>query len=120
MGNHQVGFQVGRYDHGKPLVIDPMLSYSTYLGGGSDDRGYAIAVDASGNAYVTGSTYSSNFPTKTSRFKASNAGNGDAFVTKLNTAGTALVYSTYLGGSERGLGHRHRRGPDGQCLCARA
>ena len=74
-GHHQVGFQVGRYDHSKPLVIDPMLSYSTYLGGGDDDSGYAIAVDSSGNAYVTGTTCSTNFPTK-HPLQAGNAGGG--------------------------------------------
>jgi hypothetical protein len=63
-GHHEVGFQVGRYDHSKTLVIDPTLSYSTYLGGKANDRGSAIAVDGSGIAYVTGFTYSSNFPTK--------------------------------------------------------
>ncbi len=60
-GNHQVAFQVGHYDHSKPLVIDPTLSYSTYLGIGF---GYAIAVDSSGSAYVTGRTNWTNFPTK--------------------------------------------------------
>ena len=64
MGNHQVGFQVGRYDHSKPLVIDPVLSYSTYLGGRARRRGYGIAVDGAGNAYVTGYTDSTNFPTE--------------------------------------------------------
>ena len=97
-GHHQVGFQVSHYDHGKPLVIDPVLSYSTYLGGGGDDVGYAIAVDATGNAYVTGRTLSTNFPTKRP-LQAGNAGGMDVFVTKLNAAGTALLYSTYLGGS---------------------
>jgi hypothetical protein len=91
-----VGFQVGRYDHGKPLVIDPTLSYSTYLGGSKDDRGNALAVDSSGNVYVTGTTESINFPTTSNPLQACNAGGSDVFVTKLNAAGTALVYSTYL------------------------
>jgi hypothetical protein len=52
------GFRVASYDPSHPLVIDPTLSYSTYLGGSSEDYGYAIAVDASGNAYITGYTYS--------------------------------------------------------------
>jgi hypothetical protein len=103
-GNHQVGFQVGRYDHGKPLVIDPTLSYSTYLGGRADDGGRAIAVDSSGNAYITGFTASSNFPTK-GPVQPSNAGGNDVFVTKLNPTGTALVYSTYLGGSNSDIGN---------------
>ena len=62
-GNGQVGFAVGSYDRSQPLVIDPVLSYSTYLGGSGDDVGYGIAVDAAGNAYVTSYTSSTNFPT---------------------------------------------------------
>jgi hypothetical protein len=74
------------------------LDYSTYLGGTLNDFGYGIAVDSNGNAYVTGETNSTNFPTQ-SPFQATNAGGQDAFVTKFTTAGTALTYSTYLGGS---------------------
>jgi hypothetical protein len=103
-GNHQVGFQVGRYDHSKPLVIDPVLSYSTFLGGKANDRGSAIAVDSSGNAYITGYTNSSNFPTK-GPFQPSSGGGADVFVTKLNATGTALVYSTYVGGSNNDIGN---------------
>ncbi|WP_336247823.1 SBBP repeat-containing protein [Methanothrix soehngenii] len=81
------------------------LSYSTYIGGSSDDYGEGIAVDSSGNAYITGYTGSANFPTK-NPIQASKAGLWDAFVSKINSAGSALVYSTYLGGSssEYGLG----------------
>jgi hypothetical protein len=74
------------------------LVYSTYLGGSADDGGLGIAVDSSGNAYVTGFTYSTNFPTLLP-LQPTNAGSSDAFVTKLNPSGSALVYSTYLGGS---------------------
>ncbi len=79
------------------------LVYSTYLGGSALDHGIAIAVDTSGNAYVTGSTGSTNFPIANA-LQSANAGNGDAFITKLNAAGNTLVYSTYLGGgdAERG------------------
>ena len=101
----QVGFQVGHYDHSKPLVIDPVmsLSYSTYLGGGnSSTQGTGIAVDSSGDAYVTGWTESVKFPTTAGAFKTSGAfiktENYGVFVTKFNAAGTALVYSTFLGG----------------------
>ena len=103
-GKHQVGFQVGSYDHSKPLVIDPTLSYSTYLGGKANDRGTAIAVDSFGNAYITGYTISSNFPTK-GPAQRSSAGGADVFVTKLDPTGTALVYSTYLGGSNSDIGN---------------
>jgi uncharacterized protein (TIGR03437 family) len=78
--------------------------YSTYLGGNAADEGYGIAVDASGNAYLTGYTASTNFPVQ-SAYQGSNAGDVDAFVTKLNPAGSALVYSTYLGGSGTDFGN---------------
>src|SRR5438093_3579644 len=100
---NQVSFEVGEYDQGRPLVIDPTLSYSTYLGGNSHDGGYGIAVDSAGNAYVTGETYSTNFPTA-SPFQAAFGGNLDAFVTKLNATGSALMYSTYLGGNDYDYG----------------
>ncbi|MBI3292937.1 MAG: SBBP repeat-containing protein, partial [Elusimicrobia bacterium] len=74
------------------------LVYSTYLGGSAYDGGSGIAVDADGNAYVTGWTYSPNFPTTPGAFQTSLGGSSDAFVTKVNPDGTALVYSTYLGG----------------------
>ena len=96
----QVGFGVAAYDRGRPLVIDPVLFYSTYLGGSGGDKGYGIAVDSSGNAYVTGLTPSTNFPTTSGAFQTTLNGTSDAFVTKLNPTGSApLVYSTYLGGS---------------------
>ena len=75
------------------------LVYSTYLGGSGDDPGTGIAVDGSGNAYVTGQTNSTNFPTMNPLQAANAGGNDDAFVAKLNASGSALIYSTYLGGS---------------------
>jgi hypothetical protein len=104
---HRVGFQVAAYDASRPLVIDPTLFYSTYLGGSSNEHGLGIAVDAAGNACVTGYTLSTNFPTTSGAIQSANQGGYDAFVTKLNPAGSApLVYSTYLGGGsdEQGLG----------------
>jgi hypothetical protein len=102
-GEHQVGFKLAAYDASQALVIDPVLSYSTYLGGSGEDRDPAIAVDAAGNAYVTGHTESTDFPTTAGAFQTTFGGGpfngGDAFVTKLNATGSALVYSTYLGGS---------------------
>ena len=74
------------------------MVYSTYLGGNNVDEGNAIAVDASGNAYVTGYTASTDFPLS-SPLRSSNLASVDAFITKLNPVGSALVYSTYLGGS---------------------
>jgi hypothetical protein len=112
----EVSFETAPYDRTLPLIIDPVLSYSTYLGGSDMDYANGIAVDSSGNAYVTGYTASTNFPLANP--EQSSPGGGtcsdgvdtiacfDAFVTKLNPAGTALVYSTYLGGSDEDYGTR--------------
>src|ERR1044071_6533577 len=98
----QVGFEVGDYDTSKPLIIDPILSYSTYLGGSGDyEAGYSVAVDMDGNAYVVGTTTSTDYPVTTGAVQTNVGDNnalGDAFVAKLNAAGTSLIYSTYLGG----------------------
>jgi len=93
----EVGFEVPSYDPTKTLIIDPTLSYSTYLGGSGSDNADTIAVDASGNAYLTGYTTSTDYPTGNNPVQATSGGNQDAFVTKLNAAGNALLYSTYLG-----------------------
>jgi hypothetical protein len=93
-----VGFTLGHYDRERPVVIDPSLSYSTYLGGSDNDFGVGLAVDASGYAYVTGKTKSSDFPTAPTFGTSLNAG-WDVYVTKLAANGGSLVYSTYLGGS---------------------
>ena len=107
---NQVTFQVGAYDRTKPLIIDPVLTYSSYLGGSSYDEGHAIAIDASGNAYVTGPTFSLDFPrvNQTPGACEGSCGQGpytDVFVTKINASGTALVYSSYLGGSGGDIGY---------------
>ena len=99
-----VGFQVGPYDTALPLVIDPVLEYSTYLGGSDSESGQDIAVDAAGSAYVTGLTRSADFPTMDPLQPAPGGGDG-LFVTKLNPAGSALVYSTYLGGKSLDSGN---------------
>ena len=97
-GPQQVRLHLAAYDASRPLIIDPALFYSTYLGGSNDDVGFGIAVDTVGNAYVTGFTDSTNFPTTTGAFQPVFGGTFDAFVTKLNPTGSGLVYSTYLGG----------------------
>ncbi len=89
---------LGAYDRSRPLVIDPVLLYSTYLGGAGADAAEAVAVDGSGDAFVTGGETSVNFPTA-NPLRKSNAGSSDVFVAELNPAGTSLIYSTYLGGS---------------------
>ena len=93
-----VSFVVTDYDTSLPLVIDPVLSYSTLLGGSSSDAATALAVDSTGAAYIAGFTASYNFPTANPE-QNFNAGGNDLFVAKLNASGNGLVYCTYLGGS---------------------
>jgi hypothetical protein len=108
--NNRVSFALGPYDSSKPLVIDPTLSYSTYLGGSSNDYATAITVDSSGSAYVTGYTNSTNFPVTAGSFQTTCGGGCsgttvDAFVSKLDPTGSFLVYSTYLGGTGNDYGN---------------
>jgi hypothetical protein len=93
----RVGFALARYDASRPLVIDPVLAYATFLGGSGLDSGNAIAVDSSGSAYVAGTTASSNFPTQSPAQRRQTG--QDVFVAKLMPGGDALAYATYLGGS---------------------
>ena len=123
-GKKSAGFEVGPYRHDRPLILDPVLVYSTYLGGSLEDAGQGIAVDSGGNAYVTGYTASANFPVSDNFQGAAMIISGatyNAFVSKLNPAGNGLVYSTYLGGSaydivrkrnRRGWGRKRLRGQE--------
>ena len=98
-GRDEVAFSVEKWDRARALVIDPTLVYSGLIGGGTNSSsGNTVATDAGGNIYVAGYTYDTTFPT-VNPAQAGNAGSDDGFVFKMNPAGTALLYSTYLGGS---------------------
>ena len=101
LASRALGIRVGAYDSKLPLVIDPVVGYATYLSGSNSlTTGNAIAVDSAGNTYIVGTTGATDFPTTPSTFQNTRTGtNGNAFVTKLNATGTALAFSTYLGGS---------------------
>jgi hypothetical protein len=104
-GKHEVAFRVGRYDPEHQLVIDPVLSYSTYVGGSGLESATAIAVDATNSVVIAGSTTSVNFPATAGAYQPAASLNSDIFVAKLNAAGTALVYATYIGGT--GIDHAY-------------
>jgi hypothetical protein len=103
-GHNRVGFVVSGYDPHEPLIIDPVLNYSTYLGGNGGDTGNAIALDTLNDAYVTGSTASTNFPTANA-YQKTYGGDTDAFVTEVRYDGEAIIYSTYLGGNNFDVGN---------------
>ena len=109
-GGSQVGIELSQYDHSKALVIDPVLQYSTYLGGSQNEAARGIAADNSGNVYIVGYTTSRNLPVTSGALQTTYGGSssayhtGDAFVAKINPAGTALVYCTYIGGSGDDIG----------------
>jgi hypothetical protein len=96
-GDHTIGFEIAAYDKSVPLVIDPVISYCTFLGGSSPTAINGVAVDSSANLYVTGWTSALDFPIA-GAVDAANQGGVDIIVAKLNAAGTALVYATYIGG----------------------
>ena len=107
MDAHTVAFAIGQYDRSQPLVIDPVLSYSTYFGGSAGDTAWAVTLDTNGNVYIAGQTFSKQFSTTNAfstpgAFQTNFAGGkltGDAFVSKLDAASGYPVYITYLGGS---------------------
>jgi len=103
-GRHEVRLALGEYDRNKTLIVDPPLTYSTFLGGSSTDVATGVAVDSSGDAFVTGFTGSTDFPTTTGAFQTAcggctGAGTNNAFITELDPTGSTLIYSTYLGGN---------------------
>lgn len=119
--DYHVGLQLAAYDTTRTLVIDPVVSYATYLGGSSRDEGNSIAVDSAGNAYVTGQTNSVDFPTVAAVQSSLRGGQslvGDVFVAKLNAQGSALIFSTYLGGSGQDIGTALALDKDGNAYVA--
>ncbi len=98
-GKGRVSFVLGKYDRTRELLIDPVLTYSTYLGGTSQDLGGGVAIDSSGSAYVTGYATSMDFPTTMGAYQTALDGDSDIFITKFSPTGNSLIYSTYLGGS---------------------
>jgi hypothetical protein len=101
LDSHMVGFEIGTYDPRHPLVIDPVLLVSTYLGGTGDDEGYGMAIQVSGTsryAVIVGGTTSTNFPTQVP-YQGTADATMSAFVTKFNPTGSGFVFSTYLGGN---------------------
>lgn len=95
--NNEISLRVGRYDKTKPLIIDPVISYASYLGGQGTDTAYAIAIDQSGSAYIAGASAATDFPGG-SPMQPLRGGGVEIFLLKLNPAGTSLVYATWLGG----------------------
>ncbi|HET9713799.1 MAG TPA: SBBP repeat-containing protein, partial [Pyrinomonadaceae bacterium] len=100
VNGNEISFKVRGFDAKKPLVIDPVLSYSTFLGSGGGEFALGIAVDSQGNAYVTGVTSTSAFPTTPGAFRTTTF--GSAFVSKLDPTGSNLVYSTFLSSGNSG------------------
>jgi len=134
-GDHEVTFEVASYDRTKPLVIDPVLRYSTYIGGSGDELSTpsgtdGIAVDPEGNAYIIGATSSIDFPVAPGALQTSFAGgsdsfgcpfnsiSADAFVSKLNARGDTIIYSTYLGGNDDDCGEGIAVDPSGNAYVA--
>ncbi len=105
LGDNRVGFRVGKHDETLPLVIDPVVIYSTFLGGERTDTAHAVAVDPQGNTYVTGETTSGDFPAVGTAITKIQGAVPYAFVTKFNAAGDKILYSTFIGGDSntRGL-----------------
>ncbi len=112
-GKFSVGFVAEEYNKNYPLIIDPALIYSTFVGGSGDDFEYTggISLDATGNIYVTGRTMSANFPVTAGALQNIYKGNMDAFVFKLNPSGTALIFSTFIGGSGLDAGYTTKIDP---------
>ena len=102
---NRIGFWVGAYDPTRPLVLDPTLNYSTFVGGGTRELAHAVALDEAGNAVITGSTTSNDFPVTEGALDPVRSDGWDAFVTKLDANGESLIFSTYVGGLGTEVGY---------------
>ncbi|MEZ5394849.1 MAG: SBBP repeat-containing protein [Bryobacterales bacterium] len=98
LGQGRFGFDLGRYDRSRTLIVDPFIDYATYLGKGDVDVLSDVAVDSAGNAYVVGYTASSDFPVNVG--DQSQGGQEDAFLAKLSPDGVTLIYATFIGGGD--------------------
>jgi photosystem II stability/assembly factor-like uncharacterized protein len=103
-GDGMIDFRLGDYDISRVLVIDPILTYSTFLGGSHEDIAYSVKVDAESNVYIAGTTRSVDFPVSASG-KRPTEGNSDAFVTKIDPTGSHIIYSTVIGSNDRDEGY---------------
>ncbi|HEX3203848.1 MAG TPA: SBBP repeat-containing protein, partial [Nitrospiraceae bacterium] len=115
-GNGEAGVEVGPYDPSRSLVIDPVIAYSTFLGGDEADQGESIVFDASGHAYITGTSSSATFPTTPDACQRKKSGGGDVFITKLAADGSTVLYSTFLGGGSHDQGWAIAVDRDGEAL----
>jgi hypothetical protein len=124
--NDEVGFTVSDYDRARPLIIDPVLDYSTYLASSvTGDQAFGVAVDGNGNAFVTGQTFNATFPLSTSPATTVGLGtpdvnigtNGGAFVSEINPAGTAELYFSYLSGDGAEVGYSVAVDPVANATC---
>jgi hypothetical protein len=100
ISEHRLGFSVANYDRAHTLIIDPVLSYASYLGGSRFDEFFSVAADSAGNTLAVGYTTGTLFPTKSPAQPSYGGGAADAIICKLNAAGNALVFATYLGGND--------------------
>ncbi|MFZ5980381.1 MAG: SBBP repeat-containing protein [Candidatus Zixiibacteriota bacterium] len=115
-GDNTVSFELtDQYDPTLPLVIDPVQVYGTYLGGSIEDWGFDIAVDPDSNMYITGLTYSVDFPTENALCDTITS-SSDAYITKIKYTGDSVFYSTYIGGNGVDFGLGIEVGPDGSCF----
>src|SRR5580698_3656229 len=102
LDSRTVAFEIAGYDHTRPLIIDPVLGYSTFFGGNVSDTAWVMALDTNNCIYIAGETFSTKFSTVgavQTNYAGGGAYYGDAFVAKLDQTGTNLIYLTYLGGS---------------------